>query len=48
MRGLKIFAADCVVSNTVEDNDSALRQIELVLKGDLTPSTQVRFRSGRG
>jgi hypothetical protein len=51
MRGLQIFApADCVVSNTVEDNDAALRQIELVLKGKVTPSTQLRFRqpSGRG
>ena len=44
MRGLKIFApADCIVSNTVDDNDSALRQIELVLKGDITPSTRLRF-----
>ena len=46
MRGLKIFApADCIVSNTVDDNDSALRQIELVLKGDITPSTRLRFGS---
>ena len=46
MRDLKIFApADCIVSNTVDDNDSALRQIELVLKGDITPSTQLRFGS---
>jgi nicotinamidase-related amidase len=49
MRGLKIFApADCIVSNTVEDNDAALRQIELVLKGNVTPSTQVRFRPTSG
>ena len=49
MRGLKIFApADCIVSNTVDDNDSALRQIELVLKGDITPSTRMRFGSSRG
>jgi nicotinamidase-related amidase len=49
MRGLKVFApADCIVSNTVEDNDAALRQIELVLKGDITPSTQLRFRADRG
>jgi nicotinamidase-related amidase len=44
MRGLKIFApADCVVSNTAADNDAALRQIELVLKGDTTPSTALRL-----
>jgi nicotinamidase-related amidase len=49
MRGLRIFApADCIVSNTVEDNDAALRQIELVLKGNVTPSTQVRFRQTSG
>ena len=49
MRGLKIFApADCIVSNTVGDNHSALRQIELVLKGDITPSRRVRFGSSRG
>jgi len=45
MRGLKIWApADCIVSNTVEDNDAALRQIDIVLKGDVRPSTQLRFR----
>jgi len=45
MRGLKIWApADCIVSNTVEDNDAALRQIEIVLKGDVTPSTRLRVR----
>ena len=45
MRGLKIFApADCVVSNTAADNDSALRQIELVLKGHIAPSTLLEFR----
>jgi hypothetical protein len=36
------------VSNTVDDNDSALRQIELVLKGDITPSARIRFGSSRG
>ena len=45
MRGLKIFApADCIVSNIVDDNDAALRQIELVLKGNIAPSTALRFR----
>ena len=45
MRELKIFApADCIVSNTAADNDHALRQIETVLKGNVTPSTRIRFR----
>jgi nicotinamidase-related amidase len=48
MRDLKIFApADCIVSNTVEDNDHALRQIGSVLKGNLTPSEFLRFRRRR-
>ncbi len=49
MRDLKLFApADCIVSNTASDNDYALQQIELVLKGNVTPSTQLAFRkSGR-
>src|SRR6187431_2375619 len=37
MRDLKIFApADCIVSNTAADNDHALRQIAVVLKGNIT------------
>jgi nicotinamidase-related amidase len=44
MRGLKIYApADCIVSNTAADNDVALRQIELVLKGNVTPSSSLRL-----
>jgi nicotinamidase-related amidase len=44
MRGLKIFApADCIVSNTARDNQNALRQIDTVLKGNITPSDRVRF-----
>jgi nicotinamidase-related amidase len=44
MRDFKILAsADCIVSNTLADNDHALRQIEVVVKGDVTPSTQLRF-----
>jgi nicotinamidase-related amidase len=44
MRGLKIFApADCIVSNTAGDNEAALRQIELVLKGDITASTSLHL-----
>jgi nicotinamidase-related amidase len=46
MRGLRIFApSDCIVSNTVEDNGHALRQIEVVLKGRSEPSHQLKFRS---
>jgi hypothetical protein len=44
MRGLKIFApADCIVSNTARDNENALRQIETVLKGNLTESEHLTF-----
>jgi nicotinamidase-related amidase len=47
MRELRIFApADCIVSNTAADNDHALRQIASVLKGDVTPSHQLRFAPG--
>ena len=49
MRGLRIWApSDCIVSNTAADNDAALRQIELVLKGDITPSAQLQLRGARG
>lgn len=45
MRELALFApADCIVSNTDVDNDHALRQIETVLKGDVTPSPRLAFR----
>lgn len=45
MRELKIIAPpDCIVSNTPEENAHALEQIGSVLKGDLTPSTHLRFR----
>jgi nicotinamidase-related amidase len=49
MRGLKVYApSDCIVSNTAADNEAALRQIDLVLKGDITPSDRLSFsRSGR-
>ena len=44
MRELTVFAPpDCIVSNTAVENDQALRQIETVLKGNLTPSTQLTF-----
>ena len=36
-----VVPADCVVSNTVEENDHALRQIQQVLKGDITGSADL-------
>ena len=48
MRELKVFApADCIVSNTAADNDYALRQIETVMKGNVTASPQLEFGNGR-
>ena len=45
MRELKIIApADCIVSNTPEENEHALEQIGSVLKGELTPSARLKFR----
>ena len=44
MRDFRIYApADCIVSNTAEDNAYALRQIALVLKGNVTSSPYLRF-----
>ena len=49
MREYKIFApSDCIVSNTAADNDHALRQIEIVLKGNVAPSERLRFHASRG
>jgi nicotinamidase-related amidase len=48
MRELRVFApVDCIVSNTIADNEHALRQIETVMKGRVAPSTQLRFRQRR-
>jgi len=48
MREFELFApADCIVSNTVADNDYALKQLESVLKGNVTPSTRLKFRKSR-
>jgi nicotinamidase-related amidase len=45
MRELKVFVpSDCIVSNTAADNTYALRQIELVMKGNVAPSTRLTFR----
>ncbi|HEV7397913.1 MAG TPA: isochorismatase family cysteine hydrolase [Pyrinomonadaceae bacterium] len=48
MRDFKIFVPrDCVASETIEANESALAQMELVLKADLRPSTELDL-SGDG
>ena len=45
MRELRLFApADCIVSNTPEENSYALQQIASVLKGNVTDSNQLMFR----
>lgn len=45
MRDFQLFApSDCVVSNTSEENAHALRQIQTVMKGNLTVSTRLQFR----
>jgi nicotinamidase-related amidase len=42
MRGLRVYApADCLVSNTRGENETALRQIETVLKGVVAASDQL-------
>jgi nicotinamidase-related amidase len=49
MRDLKLFVpADCIASNTVADNEYALRQIERVLKGNISPSTRLTFKRSGG
>jgi len=48
MRDLRILApADCIVSNSADDNAHALRQAAGVLRGVVTPSTAIRFRPAR-
>jgi nicotinamidase-related amidase len=48
MRDLKLLAPqDCMVSNTPADNAYALRQIETVMKGEVTPSTALTFTRPR-
>jgi nicotinamidase-related amidase len=45
MREFRIFSpADCIVSNTPEENAHALAQIASVMKGNLAASTTLRFR----
>ena len=44
MRELKVCApAGCIVSNTVAANEPALQQIASVMKGQVAPSTRLRF-----
>jgi nicotinamidase-related amidase len=48
MREYKIFApSDCIVSNTADDNEHALRQIAIVLKGHVAASPRLRFQVRR-
>lgn len=45
MRDFDLFVpADCVVSNTAADNEYVLRQIQTVMKGNVTPSNLLEFR----
>jgi len=39
-----IVPADCTASNDPKDNEYALKQIEVVLKGDIRPSTEIDLR----
>ena len=43
-----VVPADCVVSNTEEENKYALRQIRQVLKGDIRPSVDLDLAALRG
>ncbi|HKR13242.1 MAG TPA: isochorismatase family cysteine hydrolase [Pyrinomonadaceae bacterium] len=46
MRDYKIFVpADCSVSNTKEDNEHALKQMQIVLKADTTPGTELDLKA---
>jgi nicotinamidase-related amidase len=49
MRDFKLFIpADCVVSNTEEENQHALKQMETVLKADVSLSTDLDLRKLSG
>ena len=44
MRDLRLVVPeDCIVSNTVEENDYALKQMQTVLKADVRPSSELAF-----
>ena len=40
-----VVPSDCTVSNTPEENDYALKQIQKVLKGDITPSDELDLKA---
>jgi nicotinamidase-related amidase len=42
-----LIPADCVVSNTLKENNSALELMEKVLKADIRPSTELDFHKLR-
>ena len=49
MRDFKLFIpADCVVSNTEEENEHALKQMETVLKANITNSTELDLQKISG
>ena len=46
MRDYKVFVpSDCVVSNTEEENQHALKQMETVLKADVTPAGKLDLKA---
>jgi nicotinamidase-related amidase len=46
MRDLKLVVpADCIASNTPEENEYALKQMRTVLKADVRPSAELAFSS---
>ena len=42
-----IIPADCTASNTPDDNENALQQMQQVLKADIKPSTEIDFTDFR-
>jgi nicotinamidase-related amidase len=48
MRDLRLFVpADCVASNTQQENEYALKQMKVVLKADIRPSSELLLESFR-
>lgn len=46
LRDLKLFVpSDCLASNTKEENDAALEQMQKILKADTRPSTELNLNS---
>ncbi|MFN2514051.1 MAG: cysteine hydrolase family protein, partial [Pyrinomonadaceae bacterium] len=49
MRDFKLYVpSDCSVSQTPEENDNALRQMERVLKADIRPASKLDLEKLRG